>query len=142
MMVHLAVSQPSSFTSRQSICRSKHFSSSDVDFDTKEAEREAEIGRMISQASVWTVHCRVPATTRILPDEDGVGFSKSVSTWSLLSLISTFIAVNDSPLNFLADERDHKRLGFVWTKTQKGRILLLQPLGIPDKSRLVRASLP
>jgi hypothetical protein len=49
---------------------------------------------------------------------------------------------DDSPLILLADQPDRKWPGFFRAKTQKGRKLLLQPLEIPDKDRLVRASLP
>jgi hypothetical protein len=47
-----------------------------------------------------------------------------------------------TPLNLLADQHDQNRLEFARPKHKKGRKLLIQPLGIPDKNLLVRASLP
>jgi hypothetical protein len=35
------------------------------------------------------------ATTRVLPDADGVGFSRSISMQSLFPLISTVIAIGN-----------------------------------------------
>ena len=37
----------------------------------------------------------VLATTRVLPDDEGVGFSRSISMQSLLSLISTVMAIRE-----------------------------------------------
>jgi hypothetical protein len=37
----------------------------------------------------------------VLPDDDGVGFSRSISMKSLLSLISTFRAMVGSPIQLL-----------------------------------------
>jgi hypothetical protein len=50
-----------------------------------------------STMAVVTVFPRVLATTRVLPDADGVGFSRSISMQSLLPLISTVIAMRGSP---------------------------------------------
>jgi hypothetical protein len=47
--------------------------------------------------AVVTALPRVLATTRVLPDEDGVGFPRSISMQSLLSLISTVIAMVGIP---------------------------------------------
>jgi hypothetical protein len=46
-----------------------------------------------SISALVTVFPRVLATTRVLPDAEGVGFSRSISIQSLLSRISTFIAM-------------------------------------------------
>jgi hypothetical protein len=51
-----------------------------------------------STMAVVTVLPRVLATTRVLPDAEGVGFSRSISMQSLLSLISTVIAMAYSPV--------------------------------------------
>ena len=40
----------------------------------------------------------VLATTRVFPDAEGVGFSRSISMQSLLPLISTVIAMGSSPI--------------------------------------------
>src|SRR6266498_2385583 len=53
--------------------------------------------------AVVTVFPRVLATTRVLPDADGVGFSRSISMQSLLPLISTVIAMVISPVHLLVD---------------------------------------
>jgi len=50
-----------------------------------------------STMAVVTVFPRVLATTRVLPDADGVGVSRSISMKSLLSRISTFIAMVIAP---------------------------------------------
>jgi hypothetical protein len=46
-----------------------------------------------STSAVVTVFPRVLATTKVLPDDEGVGFSKSISMQSFLPLISTIIAM-------------------------------------------------
>src|SRR6266498_1724427 len=53
--------------------------------------------------AVVTVFPLVLATTRVLPDADGVGFSRSISMQSLLPLISTVIAMVISPVHLLVD---------------------------------------
>jgi hypothetical protein len=53
--------------------------------------------------AVVTVFPRVLATTRVLPDADGVGFSRSISMQSLFPLISTVIAMVISPVQLLVD---------------------------------------
>jgi hypothetical protein len=82
-------------------------------------------------SAVVTVFPCVLATTRVLPDEDGVGSSKSISMQSLLFLISTFIAMNGSPLNLLTNQPDLNRLGFLWAKTE-GPEIASQALRIPQ----------
>src|SRR6266540_3090669 len=51
-----------------------------------------------STSAVVTAFPRVLATTRVFPDAEGVGFSRSISMQSLLPLISTVIAMWDSPI--------------------------------------------
>ena len=52
-----------------------------------------------STIAVVTAFPLVLATTSVLPDADGVGFSRSISMQSLLPLISTVIAIG-VPLYF------------------------------------------
>jgi hypothetical protein len=77
--------------------------------------------------AVVTVFPCVLATTRVLPDEDGVGSSKSISMQSLLSLISTFIAINGSPLDLLVDRPGRNRIGFVRAKNRRAGIYFSSP---------------
>jgi hypothetical protein len=46
-----------------------------------------------STSAVVTAFPRELATTSVFPDDDGVGFSRSISMQSLLPLISTVIAI-------------------------------------------------
>jgi hypothetical protein len=46
-----------------------------------------------------TTFPRVLATTSVLPDADGVGFSSSISMQSLLPFISSVIAMVISPVH-------------------------------------------
>ncbi len=55
------------------------------------------IGFPLTSAVVTVFPC-VLATTRVFPDAEGVGFSRSISIQSLLFLISTVMDIVASPL--------------------------------------------
>src|SRR5208283_15867 len=69
--------------------------------------------------AVVTVFPCVLATTRVLPDEDGAGSSKSISMQSFLSLISTFIAMKWFSSEFTRRSARAKPDRIVWAKNQR-----------------------
>ena len=65
-----------------------------------------------STSAAVTAFPRVLATTRVLPDADGVGFSRSISMQSLFPLISTVIAMAGAPFSLSMSFEEYGALFF------------------------------
>jgi hypothetical protein len=89
------------------------------------------ISRFVSTAlaAVVTTFPRVLATTRVLRDADGVGFSRSISMQSLLPLISTVIAMGAAPFDQLLIACLSSALGLKVTSRRLEMVMSLRPGG-------------
>jgi hypothetical protein len=87
--------------------------------------------------AVVTVFPRVLATTRVLPDADGVGFSRSISMQSLLPLISTVIAMVISPVQLLVDRLAKQGARLEGQDLAGGDGYRLAGLGIPPLAAIL-----